>query len=148
MVRYSESSGLKISSLSNTTFVVSGRISPGSQPAALAGRVPSAAVAAAEAGEVKTPRGDGHTLRAEDAANSSGGGGSHNSVLWEGAEDWSGQGHHHGRGLDDDVGVLALPDTGLIAAAGQRSWAAGPAWHTLGVAGHVSGLLVHLLRES
>jgi len=36
-------------------FVVSGRISPGSQPAPLAGWAPSATVAAAEAGEVKAP---------------------------------------------------------------------------------------------
>ena len=62
-------------------FLVYGRISPGSWPAALAGRAPSATVAAAEARQVKAPRGDGHTLRAEDAANSSGGGGSHNCVL-------------------------------------------------------------------
>ncbi|POI20528.1 hypothetical protein CIB84_015723, partial [Bambusicola thoracicus] len=66
--------------------------SPGLRPTALAGRVPSATVAAAKAGQVKAPRGDGHTLRAEDAANSSRGGGSHNSVLWEGAEDGSRQG--------------------------------------------------------
>ncbi len=64
--------------------------------------------------------------------------------LREGAEDGSGQSHHHGRGLDDDGGVLALPDTGLIAAAGQGSRATGPAWHTLAVAGHVLGLEVHL----
>ncbi|KFQ22445.1 hypothetical protein N332_05362, partial [Mesitornis unicolor] len=70
--------------------------------------------------EAKAPRVDGHSLRAEDAANSSGGGGSHGGVLWEGAEDGSGQGHHHRGGLDEDVGVLALPDTGLIAAVGQR----------------------------
>ena len=122
----------------------SGRISPGPRPAASAGRAPSATVAAAQAGQVKAPRGDGHALRAEDAANSSGGGGSDGGVLREGAEDGSGQGHHHGRGLDDDGGVLALPDTGLIAAAGQRGRATGPAWHTLGVAGHVLGLKVHL----
>ena len=104
-------------------FLVYGQISPGSWPAALAGWAPSATVAAAEAGQVKAPRGDGHALRAEDG---------------------SGQGHHHGRGLNDDGGVLALPDTGLIAAAGQGSWATGPAWHTLAVAGHVLGLEVHL----
>ena len=125
-------------------FLVYGRISPGSWPATLAGRAPSATVAAAEARQVKAPRGDGHALRAEDAANSSGGGGSHSCVLREGAEDGSGQGHHHGRGLNDDGGVLALPDTGLIAAAGQGSRAARPAWHTLAVAGHVLGLEVHL----
>jgi len=144
MIKYSESSGLKIPSSSSTTFVVYGQISPGSRPAALAGWAPSATVAAAKARQVKAPRGDGHALRAEDAANSSGGGGSHNCVLREGAEDGSGQGHHHGRGLNDDVGVLALPDTGLIAAAGQGSRATGPAWHTLAVAGHVLGLEVHL----
>ncbi|KFQ22782.1 hypothetical protein N332_05364, partial [Mesitornis unicolor] len=72
------------------------------------------------AGEVTAPRVDGHSVTAEDAANSSGGGGAHNGVLWEGAEDGSGQGHHHRGGLNDDVGVLALPDTGLIAAVGQR----------------------------
>ncbi|KFV16367.1 hypothetical protein N339_00599, partial [Pterocles gutturalis] len=65
------------------------------------------------------PGGDGHSLRAEDAANSSGGGGSHSGVLWEGAEDGSRQGHHSGGGLDEDMGVLALQDTGLIAAVGQ-----------------------------
>ena len=113
-------------------------------PAPLAGGAPSATVAVGNAGEVKAARGDGHSLTAEDAANSSGGGGSHNCVLREGAEDGSGQGHHHGRGLDDDGGVLALPDTGLIAAAGQGSRAARPAWHTLAVAGHVLGLEVHL----
>ncbi|KFW68560.1 hypothetical protein AS28_07263, partial [Pygoscelis adeliae] len=73
--------------------------------------------------EVTAPRGDGHSVTAEDAANSSRGGGAHNSVLREGAEDGARQGHHHGRGLDDDGGVLALPDTGLIAAVGQRGWA-------------------------
>ena len=125
-------------------FPVYRQISPGSWPVALAGQAPSATVAAAKARQVKAPRGDGHALRAEDAANSSGGGGSHNCVLREGAEDGSGQGHHHGRGLDDDGGVLALPDTGLIAAAGQGSRATGPAWHTLAVAGHVLGLEVHL----
>ena len=113
-------------------------------PAPLAGGAPSATVAVGNSGEVKAPRGDGHTLRAEDAANSSGGGGSDGGVLWEGAEDGSGQGHHHGRGLDDNGGVLALPDTGLIAAAGQRSWATGLAWHALVTAGHVSGMEVHL----
>ena len=113
-------------------------------PAPLAGGAPSATVAVGNAGEVKAARGDGHSLTAEDAANSSGGGGSDGGVLWEGAEDGSGQGHHHGRGLNDDGGVLALPDTGLIAAAGQGSRATGPAWHTLAVAGHVLGLEVHL----
>ncbi|KFP86967.1 hypothetical protein N311_01701, partial [Apaloderma vittatum] len=71
----------------------------------------------------KAPRFDGHSLGAEDAANGSRGGVAHSGVLWEGAEDGSGQGHHHGGGLDDDSGVLALLDTGLIAAVGQRGWA-------------------------
>ena len=113
---------------------------PGPSPADLAGEVPPATEAAAEAGEAKASRGDGHTLRAEDAANGSGCGGSHGGALREGAEDGSGQGHHHGRGLDDDVGVLALPDAGLVAAAAQRGGATGPtlqAWHALVVAGHV-----------
>ncbi|KGL99178.1 hypothetical protein N301_15193, partial [Charadrius vociferus] len=92
--------------------------SPGPWSAALAGEAPPAA--AAEAGEAKAPGGDGHSLRAEDAANGSGGGGSNGGVLWEGAEDGSGQGHHHGRRFDDNGGGLALPDTGLIAAVGQR----------------------------
>ncbi|KGL98410.1 hypothetical protein N301_14976, partial [Charadrius vociferus] len=86
----------------------------------LAGVAPPATVAAGNAGEVTAGRVDGHSLTAEDAANGSGGGGAHNGVLREGAEDGSGQGHHHGGGLDDDDGVLALPDTGLIAAVGQR----------------------------
>ncbi|KFO57505.1 hypothetical protein N302_02255, partial [Corvus brachyrhynchos] len=73
--------------------------------------------------EAKAPGADGHSLRAEDAANSSRGGGSHHGVLWEGAEDGPRQGHHHRRGFDDDGGVLALPDTGLIAAVGQRGGA-------------------------
>ncbi|KFP44306.1 hypothetical protein N324_09017, partial [Chlamydotis macqueenii] len=69
------------------------------------------------------PRVDGHSLLTQDAANSSRGGGSHSGVLGEGAEDGSGQGHHDGRGLDHHCGVLALPDTGLIAAVGKRGWA-------------------------
>ena len=125
-------------------FVCPGDLPLGPSPAALAGEAPPATVAAAKPREAKASGGDGHTLRAEDAANGSGGGGSHGGVLREGAEDGSGQGHHHGRGLDDDGGVLALPDTGLIAAAGQGSRATGPAWHTLAVAGHVLGLEVHL----
>ena len=116
-------------------------------PAPLAGGAPSATVAAGNAGEVQAPRGDGHALTAEDAADSSGGGGSDGGVLREGAEDGSGQGHHHGRGLNDDGGVLALPDAGLVAAAGQRGRAAGLAWHTRVAAGHVFGLAVYLLGE-
>ncbi|KFU96833.1 hypothetical protein N339_04725, partial [Pterocles gutturalis] len=51
-------------------------------PASLAGEGPPGTVAAAYAREVKAreakaPGGDGHSLRAEDAANGSGGGGSH-----------------------------------------------------------------------
>ncbi|KFW74760.1 hypothetical protein N305_02494, partial [Manacus vitellinus] len=86
-------------------------------PAALAGPTP---VAVGDAGEVKAPGVDGHSVTAEDAANGSGGGGSHHGVLWEGAEDGPGQGHHHSRGLDGNSGALALPDTALIAAVGQR----------------------------
>ncbi|KFQ41255.1 hypothetical protein N333_11262, partial [Nestor notabilis] len=74
----------------------------------------------AQAGEAKAPGVDGHSLGAEDAANGSGGGGAHGGVLREGGEDGAGQGHHHGGGLDGNDGVLALPDTGLIAAVGQR----------------------------
>ena len=121
--------------------------SPGPSPAPLAGEAPPAAVAAAEAGEAKAPGGDGHSLRAEDAANGGRGGGPHGGALREGVEDGSGQGHHHRGGLDDDGGVLALPDAGLIAAVGQRGRAAGLAWRTwqaLVVAGHVLGLEVHL----
>ena len=135
---------------SSSNFMDYGGLSPGPWPAALAGEASPATEAAAEAGEAKASRGDGHTLRAEDAANGSGGGGSDGGVLREGAEDGSGQGHHHGRGLDDDVGVLALPDAGLVAAVGQRGGAAGPtlqAWHALVVAGHVLCLEGHLLGQ-
>ncbi|KFR01098.1 hypothetical protein Y956_02004, partial [Nipponia nippon] len=45
--------------------------------ALLAGGASAATVATGNAGEVTAPRGDGHSLRAEDAANSSRGGGSH-----------------------------------------------------------------------
>ena len=125
--------------LSNAMFIVAGVPRLELHPTPLAGWAPSATVAVGNAGEVKAARGDGHTLRAENAANSSGGGGSNSSFLREEAEDGSMQRHHHGRGLDDDGGVLALPDTGLIAAAGQRSRAAGLAWHALVAAGHVLG---------
>ncbi len=101
-------------------------------------------VAAGKAGEVTAVRVDGHSVMAEDVANSSGGGGAHNGVLWEGAEDGAGQGHPHGRGLDDNGGVLAAPDTGLIAAVGQRGGATVSQWQAAVVAGHVSGLEVHL----
>jgi len=136
-----------------TNLWVPGGHPPGARPAALAGEAPPATQAAAEAGEAKASkasRGDGHTLRAEDAANGSGGGGSHGGVLREGAEDGSGQGHHHGRGLDEDIGVLALPDAGLVAAVGQRGRATGPAlqaWQALVVAGHVLCLEGHLSGE-
>ena len=119
-------------------FRVPGGPCPRPLPVSLAGRASAATVAAGDTGEVTAPRGDGHSITAEDAANSSGGGGPHNGVLWEGAEDGAGQGHHHGGGLDDDGGVLALPDTGLIAAVGQRGRATWPAWQALVVAGHVS----------
>ncbi|KFP03203.1 hypothetical protein N300_06778, partial [Calypte anna] len=46
-------------------------------PMALARGAPSAIVVAGNAGEVKTTRADGHSIRAEDAANSSRGGGAH-----------------------------------------------------------------------
>ncbi|KFO53034.1 hypothetical protein N302_02373, partial [Corvus brachyrhynchos] len=92
-------------------------------PVALAWRTPSATIVVGYAGDVKAPRADGHSARAEDAANSSGGGGSHHGVLWEGAEDGPGQGHHHWGGLDGHGGALALPDTALIAAVGQRAGA-------------------------
>ncbi|KAI1230239.1 hypothetical protein IHE44_0010204 [Lamprotornis superbus] len=55
----------------------------------------AATIAVGDAGEVKAPRADGHSTTAEDAANSSRGGGSHHGVLWEGAEDGARQGHHH-----------------------------------------------------
>ncbi|POI21112.1 hypothetical protein CIB84_015141, partial [Bambusicola thoracicus] len=48
-------------------------------------------------------------------------------VLGEGAEDGSRQGDHHGGRLDDHLGVLALPDTGLVAAVSQRGGSAGAA---------------------
>ncbi|KFM00258.1 hypothetical protein AS27_12143, partial [Aptenodytes forsteri] len=66
---------------------------------------------------------DGHSLGAEGAAHGCRGGGSHSGVLGEGAEDGSGQGHHHGRGLNHIRGVLALPDAGLVAAICQWGWA-------------------------
>ncbi|KFV57228.1 hypothetical protein N328_02719, partial [Gavia stellata] len=87
--------------------------------ASLAGLTSTATIAAGKAEEVTAPGGDGDSITAEDAASSSRGGGSHNGAPQEGAEDGSGQGHHHRRGLGDDDGVLALPDTGLIAAVSQ-----------------------------
>ncbi|KAL2295187.1 hypothetical protein Nmel_018344, partial [Mimus melanotis] len=106
-------------------------------PADLAGTASAATIAVGDAGEVKAPRADGHSTAAEDAANGSGGGGSHGSVLWEGAEDGARQGHHHSRRLNGNVGALALPDTALIAAVGQRAGAAGLAARV--AAGHGSG---------
>ncbi|KFO57514.1 hypothetical protein N302_02266, partial [Corvus brachyrhynchos] len=91
--------------------------------AALTGTTSASTIAAGDAGDVKAPGADGHSTRAEDAANGSGGGGSHHGVLWEGAEDGPGQGHQHSRRLNDDGGALALPDTALIAAVGQRAGA-------------------------
>ncbi|KFW04601.1 hypothetical protein N327_01059, partial [Fulmarus glacialis] len=46
-------------------------------PVDLAGGTPSATAAAGNARKVTAPRGDGHSITAEDAANSSRGGGSH-----------------------------------------------------------------------
>jgi len=100
------------------------------------------AVPTAQTGITKAPksqgaaRGDGHSLRAEGAAHSSRGGGSYSSVLGEGAEDGSWQGHHHWRWLDDVGGLLALLGTGLIAAVGQWCWAAGGG-NTQVIGGHV-----------
>ena len=108
---------------------------------ALAGQAPSATVTATKAREAKAPGVDGHSLLTQDVSNSSGGGGSHGGVLGERAEDGSGQGHHHGRGLDHHAGVLALPDTGLVAAVGKWGWATGTAQI---VAGHGCGSEVHL----
>ncbi|RLV76664.1 hypothetical protein DV515_00016748, partial [Chloebia gouldiae] len=108
-------------------------------------RTSAATIAVGDAGDVKAPRADGHSLRPEDAANSSRGGGSHGGVLWEGAEDGAGQGHQHRRGLDEHSGVLVLPDT----AAGQQAGATGLAEPTrlaLLYTGHVLGHEGHLER--
>ncbi len=114
----------------------------------LAGVAGSCAAEAAQASKAVAVAsgsgGDGHSLVAEEVAHGSRCGGSHGGVLWEGAEDGSGQGHHHGGGLDDNGGVLAAPDTGLIAAVGQRGGATVSQWQAAVVAGHVSGLEVHL----
>lgn len=60
------------------------------------------------------------------------------AVFWgEGAEDGSRQGDHHGGRLDDDLGVLALPDTGLVAAVSQRGGSTGAAEV---IAGHGCGV--------
>lgn len=121
-------------------FGLPGRCTHWTSSPPLAGQAPSAVVAATKAREVKAPRGDGHSLSTQDAANSSRGGGSHSGVLGEGAEDGSGQGHHHGRWFNNHPGVLALPDAGLVAAVGKRGWATGTAQV---VAGHGCGLEVH-----
>ncbi|RLV63273.1 hypothetical protein DV515_00018438, partial [Chloebia gouldiae] len=86
------------------------------RPAPLAREAPPSTIAPGDAGDVKAPRVDGHSVRAEDVANSSGGGGSHHGVLWVGAQDGPRQGHHYSRRLNDNSGVLALPDAALIAA--------------------------------
>lgn len=83
----------------------------------------SAIVVVGNARKVTAPKGDGDSVTAEDASISSGDGGSHNGVLWVRTEDGARQSHGQRRALDDDNGVLSLPDTGLIAAAGQRDWA-------------------------
>lgn len=111
---------------------------------ALAWQAPPAREPATQAREAKASRRDGHSLLAQDAANSSRGAGSHSSVLGEGAEDGTRQGHHHGRGLDHHTGVLALPHTGLIAAVGQRGRATGTAQIE---AGHGCGMEVYLVHQ-
>ena len=109
----------------------------------LAGVAASSATEAAQASQAvavakaKAAGGDGHSLGAEGAAHGSRGGGSDGGALGEGAEDGSWQGDHHGGRLDDDTGVLALPDTGLVAAVSQRGGSAGAAEI---VAGHVCGV--------
>ena len=107
----------------------------------LAGVAASSATEAAQASQAvavaKAAGGDGHSLGAEGAAHGSRGGGSDGGALGEGAEDGSWQGDHHGGRLDDDAGVLALPDTGLVAAVSQRGGSAGAAEI---VAGHVCGV--------
>ena len=115
----------------------------GTSTSPLAGRVPTARDAAAQAGDAKATRGDRHSLLAQDAANSSRGAGAHSGVLGEGAEDGSRQGDHHGRGLDHHPGGLALAHTGLGAAVGQRGRATGAAQTE---AGHGGGMEVDLER--
>lgn len=58
------------------------------------------------------------SITAEDAANSGGGETFHHSVLWLRADDVTEQGHYCRRELHYDGGVLAMPDTELIAAFG------------------------------
>lgn len=134
-----------VNSASSSGFLVCGHPS-----LSLAGRAPSATVAAGNTGKVAAPRVDGDSVTAEDAANSSRGGGSHNSVLWEGGENGARENHHHSRGLENNSRRLALSDTGLIATAGKRGWATAQTWLTgltrqaLVRAGHVLGLEVHL----
>lgn len=105
----------------------------------LAGVAASCAAEAAQASEAvaEATGGDGHSLGAEDVAHGSRCGGSDGGVLGEGGEDGSWEGDDHGGRLDDDAGVLALPDTGLVAAVSQRGGSAGAAGV---VAGHVCGV--------
>ena len=105
----------------------------------LAGVAASCAAEAAQASEAvaEATGGDGHSLGAELVAHGSRCGGSDGGVLGEGGEDGSWEGDDHGGRLDDDTGVLALPDTGLVAAVSQRGGSAGAAGV---VAGHVCGV--------
>ena len=91
----------------------------------MAGEAPSATIQAGNAREVTAPRVDGHSITAEDTANDTRSGEFNNGVLCEGAEDVTGQSHHYRRMLDDDGGVLALPDTRLITDVGQPGQATG-----------------------
>ena len=122
-------------------FGLPGQWAHGNSTSSLAGQAATAREAAAQARDAKATGGDGHSLMAQDAAHSSGGAGAHSGVLGEGAEDGSGQGDHHGRGLDHHAGVLALAHTGLVAAVGQRGRATGTAQI---VAGHGCGMEVGL----
>jgi len=77
------------------------------------------------------------SIAAEDAAKSGGGETFHHSVLWLRADGVTEQGHYCRRELHYDGGVLAMPDTELIAAFGQHALA-------LIVAGHILRRMVHL----
>ena len=125
-------------------FGLPGQWAHGTSTSSLAGQVPTARDAAAQARDAKATRGDRHSLLAQDAANSSRGAGAHSSVLGEGAEDGSRQGDHHGRGLNHHPGGLALAHTDLVAAVGQRGRATGTAQIK---AGHGGGMEVDLERE-
>ncbi|RLV62594.1 hypothetical protein DV515_00019146, partial [Chloebia gouldiae] len=86
----------------------------GAFQASPSGQGPSAIVAPGSARRVTAPRADGRSVTAEDAANSSRGGGSQHGVVWEGAEDGSEQGHQHGGWLsDDNGGSLQLLGSGV-----------------------------------